>query len=387
MADTKSLNLKIAYVTETDPRDKRSWSGTHYYIAQALEKYSGEVVFLGPLRDRYRFFWRVVNKVSQLFLKKRYMYTHRIQLSKNYGKQLRKKLSQNNFNIIFSPASSAAIAFLESSLPIVYLSDATFLKMINYYPDFSGLLAKSARDGNLIEMNAIEKSAALVYSSEWAAESAKNDYGAEESKVFVVPFGANFGRIPSRNLVLSKKRSDMCRLLFVGREWVRKGGNIAFETLLKLLDMGIKTELTICGCVPPRDIVHKNMTVIPFLNKNNKEDAIRLEKLYLDSDFFILPTRAECFGISFCEANSYAIPVITTKTGGLRTVVKDGINGYLLPLSSEGEDYARIILEIYSDEQRYYKLRETSREEYDKRLNWDAWGKTTAGIIKSKLGI
>ena len=41
--------LKIAYLTSSDARDKRSWSGTHYYMAKSLEKHIGEIDYLGPV--------------------------------------------------------------------------------------------------------------------------------------------------------------------------------------------------------------------------------------------------------------------------------------------------------------------------------------------------
>lgn len=52
-----------------------------------------------------------------------------------------------------------------------------------------------------------------MYSSEWAANSAIIDYDADESKVNVVPFGANIGEIPTKKAILEKKKSN-CNLLF-----------------------------------------------------------------------------------------------------------------------------------------------------------------------------
>ncbi len=36
----------------------------------------------------------------------------------------------------------------------------------------------------------------------------------------------------------------------MGVNWERKGGRIAFNTFEKLNQMGIETELTVCGCTP-----------------------------------------------------------------------------------------------------------------------------------------
>ena len=50
---------------------------------------------------------------------------------------------------------------------------------------------------------------------------------------------------------LLEMKSGRCHLLFLRVEWVRKGGDIAFETLLKLKELGMQVELVVSGCAPP----------------------------------------------------------------------------------------------------------------------------------------
>jgi glycosyltransferase involved in cell wall biosynthesis len=92
------------------------------------------------------------------------------------------------------------------------------------------------------------------------------------------------------------------------------------------------------------------------------------------ADFLILPTRNEAFGIVFCEAAAFGLPVITTHTGGVPEVVRDGENGYVLPVEARGESYAQMIADIYQNEQRYLHLVQSSRGAFEERLNWDVWG-------------
>ena len=40
---------------------------------------------------------------------------------------------------------------------------------------------------------------------------------------------------------------DVCKLLFIGSDWYRKGGDIAVEIAGSLNAMGLKTELTMLG--------------------------------------------------------------------------------------------------------------------------------------------
>ena len=68
---------RIAYVTPLDPANKRSWSGTIYYMAQALERHCGDIVALGPV-DIGQFAGKVYSRVTHAIIGKRYDYSHAI---------------------------------------------------------------------------------------------------------------------------------------------------------------------------------------------------------------------------------------------------------------------------------------------------------------------
>jgi glycosyltransferase involved in cell wall biosynthesis len=264
----------------------------------------------------------------------------------------------------------------------VYLSDATNRLMVDYYVEFSSMMASSIRSADRLEQLAIRNAKQLIYPSAWAARSAVQDYGADPESVHVVPFGANMDTWPSREKALEPPPHDICRLLFVGTNWERKGGEIAFDTLLAVERLGVPVELTIVGCRPPERFRHEKLRVIPFLNKNNPQERAQLEELYLKSHFFLLPTRAECFSIALCEANAYGLPILSTYTGGLPELVWEGQNGFLLPMEARGDQYAARILEIYNNPSRYKELKASSRAQFETRLNWDAWGKHVNEILR-----
>ena len=378
--------LKIAFLTATDARDKRSRSGTLYYMAKALQEYCGDVYYLGPLNSRMEEVTRFLNNLSLRIFKKSYAYEHSVLLSFSYARIIKEKLKKESFDVIFAPVASTELAFLSKEIPIIYTADATFSLITNYYHDyFSDQLRISSEEGNYIEQSAINKADLLLYPSDWAANSAMDYYGANESKVKIIPYGANIDKVPSLEIISNKKKSDKCKLLFLGVDWERKGGEIAFETLQELDKLGLPSELTVCGCIPPADFKHDNMKVIPFLDKNNPEQNKELEMLFLKSDFLLLPSRTEAYGVVFCEANAYGLPAITTETGGIPSVINPGKNGFMLTMDARGIDYANIIMEIYLDDEKYYQLVRSSRETYDERLNWDNWGKTVSKYINKLI--
>ncbi len=374
--------LKIAFLTATNARDKKSRSGTLYYMGQALQKHCGDVYYLGPLNSKMKKLTRWFNDISIKLFKKNYSYEHSILLSRSYARIIKHKLREESFNIIFAPVASTELVFLNTEIPIVYTSDSTFALNSDYYPDyFSKQLVLSRIEGDYIEKSAIKKSDLILYPSSWAAQSAIMDYKSDKSKVHIIPFGANIDEPPSKKIIKNKKKSGNCKLLFLGVDWKRKGGGIAFETLLELEKIGFIAELTVCGCIPPKECIHDRMTVIPFLDKNDKVQSKELNDLFLKSNFLLLPTRSEAYGVVFCEANAFGLPVITTDTGGVSSVIESGKNGFMLPINAKGNDYAKLIKDIYMDDEKYYGLVLSSRETFEEKLNWDSWAKTVCKLI------
>jgi len=373
--------LRIAYLTVSDPNDRRSWSGTVYRIGRVLEKYCGEVFNVGPLSPPAIKVGKVISRGVKHLTGKSYLHTHTLSLSRKLGQMASEKLERANCDVIFAAGASTAVAHLKTDLPIVYLSDTTFRLMVDYYPAFTALLSNSLREGDEIERLAIQKSAHLVYPSAWAGLSANRDYGADSSRIHVVPLGANIDEPPARGEILNPVNRGVCRLLFVGVDWSRKGGDIAFETLQELERLGVPAELTVVGCHPPRGVSHERLKVVPFIDKNDPDGRAQFDSLFRNSDFFLLPTRAECFGIVVCEACAYGLPVLSTQTGGLTELVKDGVNGFLFPLEARGDQFAARILDIYENANAYQALRFSSRGEYERRLNWDTWGEKVREIL------
>ncbi len=380
--------MKIALLHAYDTRDKRAWSGSAYYMACALENYCGEIFHLSPIPfSKEKLIGRVINKSSRIFFRKNFRYHSSFLFAKRFAKVTAQRLAGQSFDVIVAPAGATEIAFLETDIPIVFVEDSTYGLLFDYYPICSNLLRRSIYEMNTIQDLALKKASAVIYSSAWAARSAIEDYGADPAKIHVVPFGANLDEPPPREVVLAREKSEHCRLLFLGVDWVRKGGDIAFETLLNLEELGVRAELVVCGCTPPQGVVHERMKVIPFLDKNDERQRKELEQLLMSADFLLVPTRADCTPIVFCEASAFGLPVITTNTGGVPEIVKEGENGFLLPYEARGDAYAEVIARVYHDDERYAELVRTSRGTFEERLNWDAWGVAVKHILTDLPGI
>ncbi len=368
------MRYKIAYLTSKNPLDKKVASGVYHYQSASLKKHCGEIYYLGPVKNIIITLIIKASHFLQRLTGKKYNKSHSKIISKIYGRVFSEKLNQGNYDFIFADKSSCEIANLNTKVPLIYSTDATFGLLHNYYPLFSRLFGFSVKESHGVEQDAINNASLIIVASAWAAESVVKDYNFPFENVHVLPRGANIDRIPSRNLIDERKKTGTCRLLYMGYEWHRKGYDIAYETMGYIRSQGIPVKLVVIGFSPPVEFVDEDVEIINYIDKNSREGIKMFDKLMVDADFFLLPTRAECMGIAFCEASAYGLPVITRDTGGVTEVVKNGINGYALDYDSDYREFGNKIISIYNSDKEYYNLVRSSRRYFEERLNWDAWG-------------
>ncbi len=362
-------------------QDGVRWTKNHgqapsYYTYQQIKKYNEVEIF------HYKWPWYVrewltmQKSLNRKFFKKHTSVEFLKSYAKYFSKQLEKDLKKRPVDVLFVSASSQLIAYLKTDIPIIYMTDATFQQLQGYYPYFSNLATYNIREGIGLDKKAFQKTAHCMLASEWNKQSAIDDYGISTEKISVVPCGANMDIIPAAE-DLKPHTSESFRLLFLGVEWGRKGGDIVLDTFRLLQKQCIAVQLYIIGCMPPHDLSkEKEITIIPFLDKNKKEDFLQLHKIFLETTILFLPTRAECAGVVFSEASAYGIPSVTTDTGGVTTYVKNDINGFTLPLEAGATEYASLLEKILSDRNLLKRLKEGSRQYYEEQLSWQKWGYT-----------
>jgi len=380
--------MKIAYITTDDGTDINNWSGSGYYIPLSLKNQSLSVEYIGSLRERYLRLSNRKERFYDRFFHKTYLRDREPLILKDYARQVRERLSSLDADIVLSPGT-IPIAYLKCNQPIVFWTDCTFAGMINFYPEFSNLCKETIKNGNAMEQSALERCKLAIYSSDWAAESAIANYKVNPSKVKVVPLGANIEcdrNIDDIKALLQSRPSDKCKLLLLGVDWFRKGGNVALEVTKQLNEAGVSTELTVVGSQPIIDgSLPSYVKVLGFISKSTTEGKQQLDRLLAESHFLILPSTADCTPIVFCEANSFGVPCISTNVGGIPTVIKDGLNGKLFSKNAEIAEYCKYISDIFSNYSQYQCLALSSFNEYQTRLNWSVAAKTVKTLLSELI--
>lgn len=372
--------LKIAFISMSDPRDRRNWSGTLYSEFCELKRYYDVTAYVVKFNPIILTIVRIRERVRYYLTGKTYLSNFSSQMMNRIAAMpINRKLKNGEFDIIFAASGSAILPFIKADQPIIYMSDAVFALMKNYY--FFNMNSTVEKNGDLFEKKSIEQASAVVLSSQWSYDGALKYYTSDVGKIHLIPLGAN---LDIENLPdLERNIGEIIHILFIGVDWKRKGGDIAVRTIQYLnANSALKFELDVIGGKPDKLIDDETIHFHGYINKNS-EIEMNLFKTFMEkSSLLLLPTIAECAGIVFCEAAAYSMPVVTYMTGGTATYVRDGYNGKTLDLGSTSIDFAEAILNIVSDGEVYKQYCLNARALYCSDLNWTAWGKRVKKIIE-----
>ena len=373
--------MNVGYVTSMDPLSPWAWSGTLHHAYLALQREGFIVAHVSrrliPWSERWPrlcvLFPSKEPRTGDAYLRR----------ARRRAQIVEQELAGKDYDVLVAVVASDILAFLDTPLPVVYISDATFRLLLDYYPNANGRDPTFSAAREECEANAIQRADLLMYPCDWAADSAVRDYGASRDKVVVIPFGANVAEVPPIDEILARRSHEACSLLFVGKDWVRKGGDLVYETLCLLNAQGVPSRLTICGTTPPDTVARDaRVTCLGIVSKSTVKGQRLFHRLLMESHVMFVPSRAEAYGIVFCEAGAFALPSISTRTGGIPSLVEDGVNGFLLSVDAGAQPFADVIAAVFSDPVGYRRLAVSSRKRYEERLSWSAWGASARDALR-----
>ncbi len=379
--------MRIAFVYHDDAADPSVQSGHPEAVLTELLRQGHEVERIFPLEKPFTG-TQLAKKVGYRIIGKHHRHDRNTDYLDALAAQFARRTAGRSFDLVVSPGSEV-VSQLRTDIPIAYCADATFGNLVDYYWDFTGLSAEYRRQGQEQESAALARAALAVFPSEWAARSAIEQHGADPSIVAVVPFGANMGRNNTRDEVLGwidQRPTNRLRLLFVGRHWERKGGDLVIATALCLIAHGHQVTVDVVGCDVPSE--YREIPWIRahgLLHQTKPAEMVKLKRLYAEAHFLFVPSRAEAYGFTFTEANAFGVPPVSTNTGGIPAIIRDGHNGLLLPLNAEPSDYADAIVGVFSDQARYREMCRRAFTEFEQRLNWHAFTRKFIELARERI--
>ncbi|MFH7024931.1 MAG: glycosyltransferase family 4 protein [Heteroscytonema crispum UTEX LB 1556] len=192
------------------------------------------------------------------------------------------------------------------------------------------------------------------------------EQGIPESKLIHVPYGtslAEFYPVP--------KEDDIFRVIHCGAITLRKGVQYLLQAFYELNLP--EAELWLVGAIAPE--------IEPFLAKYQSDLIIlkgtypqkQLRLLYSQCSVFCLASIEDGFGMVIPQAMACGLPVIhTTNTGG-EDIVRDGIDGFCIPIR-DIETLKEKILFFYENLDKRHDMGRNAIKQARKSLSWDDYG-------------
>lgn len=207
------------------------------------------------------------------------------------------------------------------------------------------------------------------------AKASFTEEGFAGSKVVAIPYGVDASMFQPR---VSPAIDDVFRVLFVGSIGQRKGINYLLEGYEAFAKQD--TELILVG-----NYVGEPKAFLPYENLYKHVSHAphwKMPDVFSASSVFVFPSLLEGMGLVVLEAMASGVPVITTANGP-GDIVRDGIDGYVVPAGDSAAISDRLELLYFDAERRAYmgmKARERSLE-----FSWERYTRHVTDLLQSTL--
>jgi glycosyltransferase involved in cell wall biosynthesis len=379
--------MKIAFVTIGDTRDIKRGSGTPYYVWQELLRQGHAVSLVGTLNIKPPLLTRFFNWLSKHMGKKYRSYSDPF-MGRALGREAGRRLKNVDADFILTNDYCLA-GYTPTQKPIILYTDAYFPRNYaeNTHPWLAGLSIFSVFFSQHTTARGLKQAALCTFASQFAADEARKYPQTKGKPLTVIPYGANIAtpvQPPVRSIenIKAKRRVDV---LFIGKDWELKGGEIAVKVVQQLNQRGTPAHLHIAGVDLSAQYPHEYLTFYGLLNKDCKDERKTLEMLFQECDVLLVPSKAEGYGLVFVEAAAYGMPSLAYEVGGVTTSVGKKSGGALLPLSKNESDFTDKIEEWLQIPGMYESLTKVARETYSEEKNWGAAVSRLIHIVKSTL--
>ncbi|HEX4600720.1 MAG TPA: glycosyltransferase family 4 protein [Gemmatimonadales bacterium] len=184
------------------------------------------------------------------------------------------------------------------------------------------------------ERDVYQHAAGVFTLSERLQRSFIEDWRLPPTRVHAIRAGPNLdvSRIPETPLRPDTDHPPT--ILFVGRHFYRKGGDLLTHAFQRVRARIPDARLVIAGPSPPPTL-EPGVHFLGDLDKNQPAGCAALVAAYRSADVFCLPTRFEPFGIAFIEAMHFGLPCVGTDAGAVPEMITDGETGFTVPIGDE----------------------------------------------------
>jgi len=290
-----------------------------------------------------------------------------LQASYRARRAIRATLQQQPLDALFLHTQSTALFSIDlmRQIPTVISVDATPLNYDTVGAGYNHKVSQNSwidRQKFRWNQQTYEAARAIVAFSDWVKHSLITDYGITADKIHVIRPGID---LTQWKPVFHKTSRYPMRLLFVGGDFARKGGEIllqAFRTKLHetcVLDIVTKDEYV-------AQVTAEDERIQVHTGQFN--NSPRLKELFANVDIFVFPTQADCYGLVIMEAMASGLPIIATDVGAVREQVQPEINGLLIP-TNDVDALIATVQELVTNESKRQAMAIASRRLAEEKMD------------------
>lgn len=364
----------INFISRWEPRKIQTWSGINWGLFKALSNYF------------------TVNDVDVSIVKKKPLYRlksfistrtpmHIYDLDIKLIKDTRRYLYSRKFESDVYFQFNEAVEDIEGRKTYIFIDESVdhVLYLKKHHPDifkFSNYVHSTERAIELRSksQNSYLKNCAGIFTlCHWLVDDLVNRTGIPSNKVHYAGSGIN---VDISSIDYSKKERK--RLLFVGKDFVRKGGVHVVESFKLLRNRFPEAELYVAG--PKVNPIKENIPGYHYMGLCNRE---QLNELYNLCDVFVMPSYFEAFGIVLVEALTFGLPCLVRDCQDMPTVIEDGITGVVIN-TDDAVYTSKKMYELLTDI-KYTENVKRKKNFYQSYYSWDAVACRIHNVISSNL--
>ena len=271
-----------------------------------------------------------------------------------------------------------------------FFIDQTLTQLFDFYEQRSKIGRRVAKTAIALEHAGYQAAEGVIVHSRWAAASVMDDYGIPAERVRVVTPGANIDpdqyqcwedEETKRRAENRQRETEALKLVFVGKDWKRKGLDRLLRALAIARRAGAKTTLRVIGCtresLPSEFRSMEGVEWLGFLDK--RTDANRFLRLVGECDVGCLLSHREAGGISFREYHALGLAVLGTNSGGAPEHMIANAS-MAVPTTATDEEIAKTVCSLERQKDDVMRLREVAWRHRRTVL----WGATVSKCQKLK---
>jgi colanic acid/amylovoran biosynthesis glycosyltransferase len=205
-------------------------------------------------------------------------------------------------------------------------------------------------------------------------------------RIRVLPLGVDLGAfVPGPR----REAPGRLNLLCVGRLAPVKAHLVLFDAVRSLVDAGHShLRLTVVGGGPSRPLLERAIAeagLAPYIHLTGACNSDRIAGFLRETDIFALPSFAEGVPIVLMEAMAMEIPCVTTWVAGIPELIRDQVDGLLVPPADPGA-LAAAIATLAADPDLRVRLGVSARERVAQSYDLSNNATRLAAVFRGEIG-